>query len=61
MGLSIFWGQNYFNIFIVAILGGAIYFTVLFILGGFKRADIISIYQSFKKTAKPINDFSVDL
>jgi len=52
MGIIIFRGQAYLNVFVVTILGGFIYFLFLFLLGGFRRADIISIYESFKKTDK---------
>jgi len=53
MGIIIFGGQLYLNVFAVTILGGLIYFIFLFVLGGFQRADIISIYESFKGTDKP--------
>jgi O-antigen/teichoic acid export membrane protein len=35
------------NVFIVIIIGGIVYLSILFLLGGFKKEDIISIFQSF--------------
>lgn len=55
MGALIMLGKIYLNIFITTILGAIIYFIALFILGGFKQADIISIYQSFKVRKSPEN------
>lgn len=49
MGLLIYLGKSYLNIFIVTILGGLIYFYSLFLFGGFSRADIHSIMKSFKR------------
>lgn len=37
------------NVFIVSALGGALYFAVLFVLGGFRREDAMSILKSFQK------------
>lgn len=40
------------NIFVIILIAGPVYFLGLFILGGIKRADILSIIKSFKnKTA----------
>jgi len=49
MGAIIFFGKNYLNVFVATIIGAGIYFTLLLILGGFKKADFISIIQSFKR------------
>lgn len=49
MGLVILAGKAYLNIFVITILGGSIYFGCLFMFGGFSRADIESIIQSFKR------------
>ncbi|MFH1233120.1 MAG: flippase [Patescibacteria group bacterium] len=49
MAITIFYLKNLFNIFIVIALGGILYFTILFLLKGFKKEDISSIYQSFIK------------
>lgn len=61
MGVLVFTGQAYLNIFILTILGGVLYFLFLFFLGGFRGADIISIYQSFKKTEATINEINGNL
>lgn len=49
MAISLFYLKSFINIFIVVILGGIIYFAVLFLLKGFRKEDIISIYNSFIK------------
>ncbi len=53
MGLLILAGQGYLNIFLTTILGAFLYFITLFLLGGFKRTDIVSIYQSFRGNKIP--------
>jgi O-antigen/teichoic acid export membrane protein len=53
MGLIILAGRAYINIFLITIIGGGIYFVILFLLGGFKRADILSISRSFRKPVVP--------
>jgi O-antigen/teichoic acid export membrane protein len=50
MASFVFYFKNFLNIFVVIILAGIIYFTVLFILKAFHKEDIISIYKSFKKS-----------
>lgn len=49
MGIIIFFGKNYLNVFVATVIGGGIYFILLLVLGGFKRADFSSILQSFKR------------
>lgn len=49
MGTIIFFGKNYLNVFVATVIGGGIYFVLLLVLGGFKRADFTSILQSFKR------------
>jgi O-antigen/teichoic acid export membrane protein len=49
MGIIIFWGKTYLNVFIATIIGAMIYFVLLLILGGFKKDDLTSILQSFKR------------
>jgi len=49
MGLVIFFGKLYFNLFIVTIAGALIYFGALLYLGGFRREDILSVARSFKR------------
>ena len=47
MAITIFYLKNLFNIFIVIAVGGILYFMILFLLNGFKKEDILSIYRSF--------------
>jgi O-antigen/teichoic acid export membrane protein len=49
MGAIIFFGKKYLNVFIATIIGAGIYFTLLLILGGFKKEDFVSIIKSFKR------------
>lgn len=49
MGLAAFWGQQYLNIFVVTVLGGIVYFALLFLFKAFRRADLVSIIKSFKR------------
>lgn len=55
MGLIIIIGKLYLNIFIVTILGAAIYFGCLFLLDGFSRDDVKSVIKSFKRGKKEIS------
>lgn len=48
MGVIIYFGKTYLNVFIATIVGALIYFTLLLLLGGFKRADLQSVIKSFK-------------
>lgn len=41
--------KPYLNIFAIVILAAISYFAVLYILKGFSKADVLSIYQSFRK------------
>lgn len=49
MALLILFLKQTLNIFIIIPLAGIFYFLVLFLLGGFKKEDIASIWQSFIK------------
>jgi len=49
MGVIIYFGKTYLNVFIATIIGAFIYFALLLVLGGFKRADLTSVMQSFKR------------
>lgn len=49
MGIIIFFGKNYVNVFIATIIGAVLYFCLLLLLGGFKKEDFISIIKSFKR------------
>jgi O-antigen/teichoic acid export membrane protein len=55
MGLIIMAGKLYLNIFIVTVLGAAIYFGCLFLFNGFSREDIKSVVKSFKRDKKEIS------
>lgn len=50
MGVSVHYGGVYLNVFLAAALGALVYFLFLFLLGGFTRADILSIYNSFRRS-----------
>ena len=49
MGIIVFFGKTYLNVFVATVLGAIIYFVLLFLLGGFKRSDLISVRDSFKR------------
>ncbi len=49
MVILVFYLKPLVNVFAVSAIGGILYFVVLFMLGGFRREDVISIWQSFKK------------
>jgi len=49
MGLLIYFGKTHLNVFIATIFGAFIYFALLLALGGFSRADLESVYNSFKR------------
>lgn len=50
MAILIYFIKHYVHVFIAVAISGIFYFFLLYILGGFKKADISSIIQSFKKT-----------
>lgn len=54
MGLIIFCGKAYLNIFVVTLLGGSLYFIFLYLLGAIKKEDFLSIYKSFKKSGDKV-------
>lgn len=49
MSILIYYLKYKINIFILIILSGLVYFALLFIVKGFKKEDISSIYNSFIK------------
>jgi len=49
MALIVYLGKNYLSLPGAVILGGFTYFFSLYLLGGFSRADILSVKQSFKR------------
>ena len=61
MGVIILAGKSYLNVFVITILGGLIYFIFLFILGGFSRADILSVYRSFRRADESPDRISSDI
>jgi O-antigen/teichoic acid export membrane protein len=50
MGVATFYLKEYLNIFIIMPIVGIIYFAFIFIFGGIKKEDLMSIGKSFKKT-----------
>jgi O-antigen/teichoic acid export membrane protein len=48
MGATVFLGKVYFNIFILIPIGGMLYFYILYLLGGFKKEDLTSVFKSLK-------------
>ena len=48
MGAFIFFGKEYLHILILIPLGSILYFVFLFLLKGFKKEDIMSVFKSFK-------------
>lgn len=49
MGIFIMFFKVNINIFLLCVIAMIIYFVVLFIIGGFKKADILYVINSFKK------------
>ncbi len=52
MAVFVYYFKNSINIFILSIIGAIIYFSSLFMLGGIKKEDLISIWQSFVNRKK---------
>jgi len=49
MGIIVFLGKKYLNVFLVTIIGAIVYFLLLMNLGGFKKEDFLSVLKSFKR------------
>jgi len=49
MTMIVFYGKNYLPILVATIIGALLYFIFLYLVGGFKKEDIKSIYSSFKR------------
>jgi len=49
MGTIVYYGKNYLPIMVATVLGGLLYFIFLYLVGGFKKQDIRSVYLSFKR------------
>jgi len=47
MGAVAFYLKSLLNVFIVATISGLVYFVLLFLFGGFKKEDMVSIWRSF--------------
>ena len=60
MTVAAFYLKFLMNIFAVVAISGAVYFVFLFIFGGFKKEDILSIYQSFIKKKENNNAIPSD-
>lgn len=54
MALFALYAKNVLNIFVVAFSSAAIYFGLIFSLGGFKKEDILSIFASFRNKTEGI-------
>lgn len=50
MGLVVYFGGEYMHVFAAVVLGAITYATVLMAVGGIKKADVLSIMASFKRT-----------
>lgn len=48
MGLTAFYLKSMLNVFVVVMICGMVYFAVLFLFGGFKKEDVLSICTFFK-------------
>jgi len=49
MGLAAFYLKSFINVFIVIPLSGILYFVALFLFKGFKKEDVVSVWNSFIK------------
>lgn len=49
MGLIAFYLKSFLNIFVVAAICGVFYFGFLYLIGGFKKEDVLSILSSIRK------------
>lgn len=49
MGTIVYYGKNYLPIIVATSLGGILYFIFMYLIGGFKKQDIRSVYLSFKR------------
>ena len=49
MGIIVYYLKPLINIFTIIAIGGIVYFILLFLIGGFRKEDVMSIYNSFIK------------
>ena len=47
MGLIVFVSDKYIHFFVSVLVGMVSYFAALYLFGGFKKEDVLSIAQSF--------------
>ena len=52
MSLVVIFLRSYLNIFLVVIISALVYFLVLYFVRGFRKDDIVSIYNSLAKKSK---------
>jgi O-antigen/teichoic acid export membrane protein len=50
MGIIVYYGKHYVPVIIATIAGGLLYFFFLYLVGGFQKEDIKSIFASFKRS-----------
>ena len=55
MALAVVYLKQFLNVFIVAGIGGILYFVALFLFGGFKKEDITSIVKTFSRKSEQRN------
>lgn len=49
MGLIVWYLKAYLNMFLVVGIGGILYFFAVFLMGGFRKEDVQSIFKSFRR------------
>ena len=49
MATIVYYGKNYLPVIVATVLGGLLYFVVLYLVSGFKKEDVRSVYLSFKR------------
>ncbi|PIT94478.1 hypothetical protein COT98_03470 [Candidatus Falkowbacteria bacterium CG10_big_fil_rev_8_21_14_0_10_39_9] len=49
MAVGIYYFKSWFNIFVVTLMSMILYFGLIYLLGGFQKADILYIIKSFRK------------
>jgi len=47
MAVILFYLKTFYSVFLLVVLGGVIYFGVLYLIKGFKKEDVVSIARSF--------------
>ncbi len=49
MSVFIFWLKPMLNVIVITLISIIVYFSLIYLMGGFKKADILYIIKSFKK------------